>query len=176
MVFLNWWAPLLARPITSAEWLGKSTGGNSLGLQHLPRWLSWFDTFDASTDAGWSDGYFAAAGTYTKASPPSFWLRKWYQVRWLYRNTAYAFAYWPLGIAMQPAAWRVVVYTPTLFIAVSTAGYWNIAYGGRWGSYKLGWKAWNYWRAGTWSTVPWGPAWRTQIVCSINPFQGGGNA
>lgn len=161
---VNWWAPLLARPITSTEWLGQTADGYSLGLQRLPRWLAWFDTFDASTDAGWNDGYFVTAGTYTKASPPSFWRRKGYQILWLYRNTAYRFAYGPLGIPMRTDTWRVIKDTPSLFMAVSSDGYWQIT-GPR---FNFGWKAHWYWTGASWKTVSWGPAWRTQIVLSFS--------
>ena len=84
-----------------------------------------------------------------------------------------------MGISMNTDSWRVLRFTQTeagmLFIAVSTAGYWDIAYGGRFGSYKLGWKAWNYFLpdGSTWRADSWGPFWRTQIVLSINPFKRG---
>lgn len=162
-LFVNWWAPLLARPITATEWLGQAAGGNSLGLQRLPRWLAWFDTFDASTDAGWADGYFVPTGTYTKDCPPPFWRRKGYQILWLYRNTAYALAYGPLGIAMRTSTWRVLRDTPSLFVAVSSSGYWQIT--GAW--FNFGWKAHWYWNGTDWKRASWGPSQRTQIVLSF---------
>lgn len=68
---------------------------------YLPTWLAWFQTQDAPLDAGWQDGYFSAPLTPTG-------LRLWWlRVRWLWRNPAYGFCYWPLGLAYNPADWVI---------------------------------------------------------------------
>jgi hypothetical protein len=68
---------------------------------NLPVWLSWFQTFDASCDAGWQDGYFAVTGV------PTGYKLWWLRTRWLWRNPAYGFCYGPLGIAYDPAQWVI---------------------------------------------------------------------
>lgn len=72
---------------------------------YLPNWLAWFQTQDAPLDAGWQDDYFAHTGTPTGAS---LW---WFRVRWLWRNPAYGFCYWPLGIPYVPSDWVIDVLT-----------------------------------------------------------------
>jgi hypothetical protein len=160
ILLFNWWVIFFARP-----------GANA--AQWLPSWLGWFQTFDASLDAYWTDGYVVNA--YTLAAPPSFWRRKYWQWCWLNRNTGYSFAYYPLGAAVNINAWTVrrwnVFVDHTIFIATSAGGLWNVRLQGKYGAYNLGWKMWNYWDDQTWATTPWGPVWRTQIVISINPFK-----
>lgn len=171
-VVFNWWVPFFAVTYTNdrhAEWTGKP-------LQRLPKWLAWFDTFDASTDAGWRDHYFT--DKYTVDNPPKYWRRKWYQVKWLYRNPAYGFSYSVLGINMDVKQWEYTYTKYTdgdLWLALSKDGHFNVAYGGKWGSYKLGWKAWNYFDSSTQQWKPnyqWGPKMRTQCVFSVNPIKG----
>ena len=85
---------------------------------YLPRWLCWFQTFDASVDQGWLGNYF------TNTNPSSWWQRIWsysgsgtptglnrflLRVRWLWRNPAYGFDLWPLGMAYNPDDWIVKV-------------------------------------------------------------------
>ncbi|WP_136420397.1 hypothetical protein [Herbaspirillum sp. ST 5-3] len=143
LTLINWWAPLFATKDA-----------------HLPRWLAWFDTFDADLDTGnrelgWNAGY-------------------WGRVRWLNRNHSYGFSYWALGIPFDPAKWAVQEYRSeggeTLFKARSIDGHFNI-YMIRFGiRLKLGWKAWNMFdtATGTWKTQPWGPEWRVPFVFSIS--------
>lgn len=71
---------------------------------YLPNCLAWFQTFDAPLDAGWRDGYF---GTYT--TPPTGLKLYWLRVRWLWRNPAYGFCYWPLGIPYNPNDWDILL-------------------------------------------------------------------
>lgn len=78
------------------------TGANG----YLPNWLCWFQTQDAPLDAGWRDGYF---GTFT--TPPTGLSLYWLRVRWLWRNPAYGFCYWPLGIPYVPSDWIIDVLT-----------------------------------------------------------------
>lgn len=145
----SWWLPLFA---------------NKDGW--LPRWLSWFQTFDASLDWGWQGGTFSPSMS-----------QHWDRMKWLFRNSAYGFSYFVTGIPMDTSRWTVRRFVDTpetvLFWATSTDGYFNLYYHGRLGMVKLGWKAWNYWDAERqrWKTEPWGPEWRTQIVLSINPFK-----
>lgn len=174
MLFVNWWAPLFA---------------NSAG--NLPTWLYWFQTFDATLDAGWRDGYFTAK------SPTGLSTRLWYaflaaaclsysgtgiptgfnlfmlRVRWLYRNPAYGFDYFAFGVAFVPAKWRVLrsVDTPTLSLFVAVGPAFNLEYAGRYGELKLGWKAANYWNAGDWRTTPWGPDWTAPLCFTYSPFK-----
>src|SRR4051794_38118577 len=86
--FVNWWAPLFAQlgPITS-------DGKTRYGFR-LPDWLAWFDTFDDDLDSG----------ARRDGKERSYWRR----VAWLYRNSAYGFSYWVLGIPFDPADWHVV--------------------------------------------------------------------
>lgn len=188
VLFFNWWVIFFARPIHEGDWLFLQAKPQWRGLeQKLPRFLSWFETFDASLDTGWIGGYFVPKGQYTPDNMPSYWKRKYYQWRWLNRNSAYSFSYYPLGIEMNKAAWTIHKYVRKpdtegnkgyqLFIATSTEGYWNINLQGRYGTYKLGWKSWNYW---DWEKMdwyednePWGPEWRTTLVMSVNPFKRG---
>jgi hypothetical protein len=70
---------------------------------YLPDWLCWFQTFDAPLDAGWRDGYFRPRYL---PSPEGFELY-WLRVRWLWRNPAYGFCYWPLGLPYDPKEWVI---------------------------------------------------------------------
>lgn len=151
-LLVNWWAAISA---DNSGW--------------LPSWLKWFQTFDASLDAGWRDGY---KGYKKPTGPTSRW---WQRTKWLYRNSAYGFSYWALGKPFNPIQWTVLKYEQTperdLFYAKGPDGQFNYTYYGKWGTIKLGWKAWNYWRKTKWSDVPWGPEWRVPLVFSVNPFR-----
>lgn len=148
---VNWWVPIFA---------------DRHG--YLPRWLKWFQTFDASLDWGWQGG---TPGFNPDGS------QHWNRVKWIYRNPAYGFAYWALGISFDPARWRVrrFVSTPSLelFVATGPNGLFNLYYHGRLGMLKLGWKAWNYYdtSTGRWKTKPWGPVWRAPATFSVSPFK-----
>lgn len=145
--------------------------------QTLPRWLSWITTFDAPLDAGWVDGYYGSR-YYTYDNPPPWFKRKFWQIRWLYRNTGYGFSYWALGAAFWPEDWSVE-YTPAttdrgeIFKATNKVdptlfNYYEDP------KYKLGWKVWNYWdtETGTWkinadgSAYRWGPKARIPLCFS----------
>lgn len=149
MLLMSWWLPLFA---SKDGW--------------LPRWLGWYQTFDASLDWGWQGGTYA----------PSASLH-WDRTKWLFRNSAYGFSYFVTGIPMDTTKWTVHKFIHTqekvLFWATSTDDHFNLYYHGPLGMYKLGYKAWNYFDAdkGQWKTEPWGPEWRTQIVLSVNPFK-----
>lgn len=154
VVFVNWWAALFA---SEDGW--------------LPRWLSWFQTFDATLDSGWKDNY---AG-YTM---PSSALGRWWQrTKWLYRNPAYGFSYWALGRAFDETKWHVLVWRRSaefeVFIAYGQ-GMFNVTYYGAQGTLKLGWKAWNYFDPGLSRWKPgyvWGPEKRVPLAFSYTPFR-----
>lgn len=185
VLLFNWWVIFFARPVTQDDWLYLQAKPQWRGHEEkLPKWLSWFETFDASLDTGWISGYFVPRDTYSAENMPSFWKRKYYQWRWLNRNAGYSFSYYPLGIPMDKDTWTIKAYRRVpedggkgyqFFFAYSTEGYWNINLQGKYGTYKLGWKAWNYWdwEKLDWyaSNKPWGPQWRTTLVLSVNPFK-----
>lgn len=72
------------------------------GDGYLPNWLAWFQTEDAPLDAGVRDGY-------ADFDPNDS--RWWNRTKWLYRNPAYGFCYWPLGLPYDPAEWVVDLLT-----------------------------------------------------------------
>lgn len=119
-LFVNWWAPLFA-----------DSKGN------LPNWLKWVGTFDATLDQGVVDGFFEG--------PPSYWNR----VKWLYRNPAYGFSFYALGIPYIASDWKVREFRPkdgdrpSYFFAYTDQGFFN-AYFVKFGlRFKIGWKSWN---------------------------------
>src|SRR5690606_8728090 len=78
----NWWVIFFAVDMKPDSWMYKDEDPKWRGLtKRLPRWLQWFETFDASLDEGWTGGYFAPKGTYSPDSMPSYWKRKYYQWR-----------------------------------------------------------------------------------------------
>ncbi len=174
---VNWWAPLLAR---QGEYVDR-------GVRYegpvLPRWLKWFDTFDAHLDTGLQMGLYADL-PWVAARP---WLRR---IFWLYRNTGYGFSYYVLGVPFVPSEWEVTDYAETPDGAVHfeavhtpTAGRFNRRFNtyikSDGGIEKFGWKAWNMLdreklRAGAdhpWHDQPWGPRWRIPFVVSFNPLK-----
>lgn len=154
MVFINWWAPLVAVNGTVCD------AGVCRTAVTLPRWLRWFDTFDADLDTGNRDRY----------GDKGYWGR----VLWLYRNHAYGFGYWVFGIPFDPAEWTVTEFSEVggkrVFKARSTNGHFNV-YTVKFGlRFKLGWKAWNMFdpETGKWKEQPWGPEWRIPFTFSIS--------
>ena len=149
---------------------------------NLPDFLAWFATFDASLDAGWKDGYFPRKNgpDYSVVAPKNIELW-WLRTRWLWRNPAYGFCYWVLGTPFNPEDWTVETFIQegnyTKFIARSKDGHFCIGYNGPLGSYKFGWKAWNYFQKldengkPVWNDKPWGPEWIAPISFSPNPFK-----
>jgi hypothetical protein len=118
---VNWWAPVFA------------TKEN-----RLPKWLTWFDTFDADLDRGVTDGFFTG--------PPSYWNR----VKWLYRNPAYGFSFFVLGVPYKKTEWILKYYVPATpsapesFFAYTPQGYFNAVFVKFGLKFKIGWKAWNH--------------------------------
>jgi len=106
ILFFNWWVVLFA-----------DANGN------LPRWLSYFQTFDAPIPKGYLNG-----------------------VKWLMRNPAYGFDYYVFGIPWNPENWTVHTFnksgTTTLFVATGDGAF-NIYFSSPVINIKLGWKAWN---------------------------------
>ncbi len=150
---------------------------------NLPRWLKWFQTFDATCDEGMlaRRRYLAAgspAGEYPWddyiAEPTSRSDEYQNRLRWLNRNPAYGFDYALFGIHWCDEDWLVIKYETsgkyTLFIATGPA--WNIYYQGPWGTYKLGWKAWNNFKDGKWKDPTDGTKFdRAVLTFSPNPFK-----
>lgn len=116
---------------------------------NLPKRLYWFQTFDATCFEGRQPQYGFTG---------SDW---WVATRWLWRNPAYGFDYWPLGIAFDPKHWRMVR-EDEWFIAFGPYGQFCIEHGGSF-SLKLGWKAKNYRENGAWITRSWGPDYRAPL-------------
>lgn len=132
---------------------------------NLPNWLSWFQTFDATLDAGWKDGY---AGYKS-------WMPLWFlRAMWLARNPGYGFEYWALGMAYDYKAWTVQVFEitddHTKFYATAPGAF-NYLYLCRWYQLKFGWKAWNCFDNDTQKFLDkqWGPAKRIPLCFTIVP-------
>lgn len=126
---------------------------------NLPRCLYYFQTFDASCFEGRNPQYGFTGSNW------------WVATRWLWRNPAYGFDYWPFGIAFVPAAWTVTRSDATWFVAKGPYGQFNVEYGGQRLRLKLGWKAANYFDAttGKFRTTSWGPEMRTSLCFTISP-------
>jgi hypothetical protein len=144
---------------------------------YLPNWLIWFQTQDNSLDEGWRGTYFG-----TPVNPaPTGTKRWWYRTRWLWRNPAYGFCYYPLGMDIIPADWIIDEYKVNdfgdriLLKAHTKDGHFCYTDSRGW---KLGWKIWSNFRGldkdgkPLWSDKPWGPKLRTSICFSVpNPFK-----
>lgn len=124
----------------------------------LPQWLKWAATFDSKLADDGRDTY-----------------RK--RVAWLYRNCAYGWSYWVLGVPFDPAEWRVVAFIGSdaggdlYFYAEGPNGQFNEHYYTNDGKHiKRGWKAWNMYDAEAckWKPQPWGPTWRIPVVWSLS--------
>lgn len=136
---------------------------------NLPGFLYYLQTFDASLDAGWKDGYDG----FDPNDP--LWKNR---AKWLRRNPSYGVDYWLLGMHFDPTEWTVEKFDTNWFIATHNGGLFNRCYFGPKGQMKLGWKAWNYFlnkfdEKGNpvWDTKPFGPEWRVPFCFSINPFK-----
>lgn len=189
LLLVNWWAPFFAVDNAKSEivrvtaktkpWYWKwrllfVSPANSFPIwsESLPLWLTLFDTFDAPTDAGWSDGYFNGSEIYEFRFPP-FWRRKLWQIMWLYRNPAYGFAYWIVGCKLDAANW-VAKYDPAKdrFVAYNTrTGHFNFSTSNPW-TMKLGWSIWNRYNVvdGTIRDEAFGPVKRLPL--KFTPVQG----
>lgn len=144
-LFVDWWAPLFAN---EAGW--------------LPNWLKWAQTFDADLDQGFRSGNTSFKSRYLN------------RMFWLYRNNAYGWSYYVLGIDFIPEEWTVHTYTGDehakdfTFYATDNRGHFSlhcVRFGIKW---KLGWKYWNVRNTKTKGvTPPWGPEWRIPFVFSF---------
>jgi len=128
---------------------------------NLPSWLSYFQTFDNTLDAG----------------PQTYGSTYLNRVMWLMRNPAYGWDYYAFGLKWDSSDWTVRKFTntstATFFLATSKSGGFNLYYEGRLGTYKLGWKAWNYFQATTGGfTGIFGDNSHVPICLTINPFSG----
>lgn len=148
---------------------------------NLPRCLYWFQTFDATLYQGQisreRDVYNGSpSDTWRQfiAYPLTAWQRYLNRALWLFRNSAYGFDYYLFGIDFKPENWRCVKYEkgPDRDIEIHIGDGFNIKYRGKWGSYKLGWKASNvYDRASNSYPRKWGDAGRIPLTISVNPFK-----
>ena len=134
ILFFNWWVVLFV-----------DENGN------LPRWLSYFQTFDATIPKGYLNG-----------------------VKWLMRNPAYGFDYYVFGIPWNPSDWTIDRFEAdenrVLFLATSKNGGFNFYYLGKYGMYKFGWKVWNDF-TGTKLNSRFGDGSHIPICFSVNPFK-----
>lgn len=154
-LFVNWWAPLFA--YEGAVWDRNEVTRGPV----LPEWLCWFNTFDATLDAGLLPG-----------ETSSYWTR----MRWLYRNPAYGFSYWVLGHTFEPQLWICDEYHPypSTFTFRAHDVHGNFEYMAVWFGIKIkvGWKAWNYFSFANnipaWRNDPWGPEMIAPFVFSIS--------
>ena len=75
------------------------------------------------------------------------WDRYKNRLLWLTRNCCYGWSYYAFGIKWIKSDWTITTFINTpekvLFIARASTGHFNIFYHGKFGMYKLGWKAWN---------------------------------
>ena len=120
---------------------------------NLPKWCSYFQTFDAPIPSGY-----------------------WNGVMWLMRNPTYGFDYFAFGIPWVADEWVVRYFKTTadsqLFIATSSSGAFNFYYLGKLGMYKFGWKAWNCFDSNTGKfTGTFGDGSHIPICISFNPFK-----
>lgn len=146
---------------------------------NLPRFLSWFQTFDATLDEGMHARRREVQANlggqdWADFNPyPWTWFDRYKnRALWLFRNSAYGFDYYVFGLRWDPAEWRVIRYFDrddlTLFIALGRG--FNVYYHGRWGMVKLGWKAWNTFDGAGFSRQ-FGDGTCIPIVFSLSPFK-----
>lgn len=151
------------------------------GSGNLPQALKWFQTFDATLDEGMNarrNELAAGIGgdTWAAFDPwPVTWFQR-YKNRafWLFRNSAYGFDYYLLGVPWNPDEWRVVKFVNTeslvLFIAMGRG--FNIYAHGRYGMCKIGWKAWNLYQQDTGRfSASWGDGGKIPLTFSLSPFK-----
>jgi phage pi2 protein 07 len=104
---------------------------------NLPKCLKYFQTFDNTLDAGTN----------------KFSSRYLNRVMWLMRNPAYGWDYYVFGLKWNKDDWTVKKFTTdgttTTFFATSKNGAFNFYYEGKFGKWKFGWKAWNYFQKDT---------------------------
>jgi len=120
---------------------------------NLPKYLRWFQTFDATLDAGWKDGYFPVTGT------PTGWQLILLRAAWIRRNPGYTFDL-ALGVPfVYASSWTIHKWdsATSFFFATGPNGAFNIE-GVLWSKvhFKFGWKAWNMFdpATGTWAVKP----------------------
>lgn len=149
---------------------------------NLPKYLYWFQTFDATLDEGRNARRTEIANNWgnnwdTYNPDPKTWFEI-YKNRafWLFRNSTYGFSYYLLGMDIDYDNWEVKKYVETdrevIFYAVAKDGKgFNFRYAGKYGTYKLGWKSYNtYDKTNGKFGKRFGPLDRIPCVISVNPF------
>ncbi len=126
-------APFLALFVSS------STG-------NLPKYLLWFQTFDATCFEGREPQYGMTGSNW------------WVATRWLWRNPGYTFDLEVLGFTWNQNSWKVVKVSAdgSFFFAIGPWLTFNLC-GMIWGvHFKFGWKAWNMYslQTKTWTVNP----------------------
>ncbi|BCG50052.1 hypothetical protein [Ralstonia phage RP13] len=136
---------------------------------NLPKYLYWFQTFDASLDEGWKSKYDGF-----NPNPQGFWQLYYARLKWLWRNPCYGFDYYPFGFTFDLTQWTIRKWESNdqreLFIATGQ-GLFSIIYYGKYGTWKLGWKAWNYFdsNTGKWKeNYSWGDQHKIPLCFSPN--------
>lgn len=160
MIFVYPFYVILLLSFTVLQWVTSPLLALCVNAEgHLPRYLRWFETFDASVDEGWLGGYYRLG-----------WGGKWWaRTKWLCRNPGYGFAAGPLGITFWEEDWEVWFKRAKngrdmIFFAWGPALSFDLHF--RWGILggKFGWKAWNNfdeqrlgWKSreqGRWGSLP----------------------
>jgi hypothetical protein len=125
---------------------------------------------DGLGDNDWSD---------FDPAPKTWWAVYRNRTKWLFRNPAYGFDYYLLGMKWAPTEWTIKTFieTPELTYFFATGPGFNMYYHGPKGMYKFGWKAWNrstqnptlgrVWSAVTTPSIDY----RIAVVFSPNPFK-----
>jgi hypothetical protein len=150
MIFLYPFYALLSLLFTAlAFFLAPVVAAFCGGDGNLPSWLRWFQTFDATLDAGWKDNYFPVSGV------PAGWELYWLRTRWLWRNPGYGFDM-ALGVQFVPGQWMVRKWDGNVFFATTSCGAFNYERSSPI-RIKLGWKAWNHFNPanGTFDNPAW---------------------
>ena len=148
------------------------------GAGNLPRWLAYFQTFDASLDEGMHarrrELQAGIGEEWAAFDPfPLTWFERYRnRALWLLRNPSYGFDYYLFGVRWHPVEWRVTTYIdrPDLTLFIARGRGFNVYYHGRFGMLKIGWKAWNCFNGTDLSRV-WGDGTRLPICCTYSPFK-----
>lgn len=75
---------------------------------YLPKWLNWYQTHDNAIDEYWYGGYddFINDKFDQKDYDKSWWLRYYNRVMWGWRNNAYGYQYYTLGLPEETTPYK----------------------------------------------------------------------